>query len=149
FISITVGIILAWLLARTDIPLRGVLEFSFWLAYFIPALPVALGWILLLDPKYGLINEWLARLPFVSGPLFDIYSFWGIVWVHLSASTISIKVMLLTPAFRNLDAALEEASHVAGASVLKTLRRIAVPIMTPTILVALILGLIRSLEAFE
>jgi iron(III) transport system permease protein len=149
FISISIGIILAWLLARTDIPLRGTLEFSFWLAYFIPALPVALGWILLLDPKYGLINEWLSRLPFVSGPLFDIYSFWGIVWVHLSASTISIKVMLLTPAFRNLDAALEEASHVAGASVLKTLRRIAVPIMTPTILVALILGLIRSLEAFE
>jgi iron(III) transport system permease protein len=57
--------------------------------------------------------------------------------------------MLLTPAFRNLDAALEEASHVAGAGSLRTLVKIAVPIMMPTILVALILGLIRSLEAFE
>jgi iron(III) transport system permease protein len=148
-ISIVVGILLAWLLARTDIPMRGALEFSFWMAYFIPALPVALGWILLLDPKYGLINEWLAALPFVSGPLFNIYSFWGIVWVHLSASTISIKVMLLTPAFRNLDAALEEASHVAGAGTLKTLCKIVVPVMMPTIVVAFILGLIRSLEAFE
>jgi len=149
FIAVVVGIILAWLLARTDIPLRGWLEFSFWLAYFIPALPVALGWILLLDPKYGLINEWLSALPFVTGPLFNIYSFWGIVWVHLTASTISIKVMLLTPAFRNLDAALEEASHVAGAGTLKTLFKIVVPVMMPTILVAFILGLIRSLEAFE
>ena len=148
-IAIVIGIFLAWLIARTDIPLRGWLEFSFWLSYFIPSLPIALGWILLLDPTYGMINQWLAALPFISGPLFNIYSFWGIVWVHLSASTIAIKVMLLTPAFRNLDAALEEASYVAGASSVKTLARIAAPIMMPTILVALILGLIRSLEAFE
>jgi iron(III) transport system permease protein len=148
-IATVIGIFLAWLIARTDVPLSGWLEFSFWISYFIPSLPVALGWILLLDPKYGLINDWLASLPFIKGPLFDVYSFWGIVWVHLSASTIAIKVMLLTPAFRNLDAALEEASHVAGAGALKTLLRIAAPIMMPTILVALILGLIRSLEAFE
>jgi iron(III) transport system permease protein len=148
-IATVIGILLAWLIARTDIPLRGWLEFSFWISYFIPSLPVALGWILLLDPKYGLVNDWLAALPFVKEPLFNVYSFWGIVWVHLSASGIAIKVMLLTPAFRNLDAALEEASHVAGAGSLKTLLRIAAPIMMPTILVALILGLIRSLEAFE
>lgn len=148
-IATVIGIILAWLIARTDIPMRGWLEFSFWISYFIPSLPVALGWILLLDPKYGLINDWLSALPFIKEPLFNVYSFWGIVWVHLSASTIAIKVMLLTPAFRNLDAALEEASHVAGASSLKTLLKIAAPIMMPTILVALILGLIRSLEAFE
>ena len=66
-----------------------------------------------------------------------------------SASTIAIKVMLLTPAFRNLDASLEEALNVAGAGSLKTLLKIATPIMMPTILVAFILGLIRSLEAFE
>ena len=148
-IATVIGILLAWLIARTDIPLRGWLEFSFWISYFIPSLPVALGWILLLDPKYGLINDWLAALPFIKEPLFNVYSFWGIVWVHLSASTIAIKVMLLTPAFRNLDAAFEEASHVAGAGSLKTLLKIAAPIMMPTILVAFILGLIRSLEAFE
>lgn len=148
-LSIVIGIFLAWLIARTDIPLRGWLEFSFWLSYFIPSLPIALGWILLLDPKYGLVNQWLSALPFISEAPFNVYSFWGIVWVHLSAGTIAIKVMLLTPAFRNLDAALEEASHVAGAGPLKTLRKIAMPIMMPTILVALILGLIRSLEAFE
>ena len=30
--------------------------------------------------------------------------------------TISIKVMLLAPAFRNLDSALEEASKISGAN---------------------------------
>jgi iron(III) transport system permease protein len=148
-IATIVGIFLAWLLARTDLPMRGTLEFFFWLSYFLPALPATLGWILLLDPKYGLVNQLLLQIPFISSAPFDIYSFWGITWVHIAGTGIAIKVMLLTPAFRNLDAALEESSRTAGAGPLLTLRRIVVPILMPAILVALILGLVRSLEAFE
>ncbi|OGQ78852.1 MAG: hypothetical protein A3F90_09180 [Deltaproteobacteria bacterium RIFCSPLOWO2_12_FULL_60_19] len=148
-IATVVGIFLAWLLARTDIPMKDGLEFMFWLSFFLPALPVTLGWILLLDPKYGLLNQAITQLPFIQSPPFDIYSYWGIVWVHLATTGLSIKVMLLTPAFRNLDASLEEGSRVAGAGAIRTLLRIVVPIMMPVILVATILGLIRSLEAFE
>jgi iron(III) transport system permease protein len=148
-IGTVVGIFLAWLLARTDIPMKHGLEFMFWLAFFLPALPVTLGWILLLDPKYGILNQLFAKLPFIGGAPFDIYSYWGIVWVHLATTGISLKVMLLTPAFRNLDASLEESSRVAGAGTLRTMMRIIVPVMMPVILVTTILGLIRSLEAFE
>jgi len=63
--------------------------------------------------------------------------------------TVSVKVMLLAPAFRNLDAALEEASKISGASGWHTFFRIVVPVMMPAILVTTILGTIRSLEAFE
>jgi iron(III) transport system permease protein len=149
FIALILGIVLAWLLARTDIPLSGPLEFMFWLSFFLPALPVTIGWILLLDPKFGLVNHWLLKLPFISEPPFNIYSFWGIVWAHLASSTIGVKVLLLAPAFRNMDAALEESSRVSGASAVGTLIRIIIPVMMPAILVATILGLIRSLEAFE
>ncbi|HTM10648.1 MAG TPA: iron ABC transporter permease [Verrucomicrobiae bacterium] len=148
-IGTVVGIFLAWLLARTDIPMKHGLEFMFWLSFFLPALPVTLGWILLLDPKYGILNQLFAKLPFIGGAPFDIYSYWGIVWVHLATTGISLKVMLLTPAFRNLDASLEESSRVAGAGTLRTMMRIIVPVMMPVILVTTILGLIRSLEAFE
>jgi len=148
-IATVIGIFLAWLLARTDIPMKDGLEFMFWLSFFLPALPVTLGWILLLDPKYGLLNQAITQLPFIHSPPFDIYSYWGIVWVHLATTGLSIKVMLLTPAFRNLDAALEEGSRVAGAGAVRTLLKIIVPIMMPVILVASILGIIRSLEAFE
>jgi len=149
FIALVIGIVLAWLLARTDIPMSGSLEFMFWLSFFLPALPVTLGWILLLDPEFGLLNAWLLELPFISEPPFNIYSFWGIVWVHLAASTIGVKVLLLTPAFRNMDASLEESSRVSGAGAVGTLLRIITPVMMPAILVATILGLVRSLEAFE
>src|SRR3954470_9799979 len=58
-IALVVGSFFAWLIARTDIPMKGTLEFFFWLSFFLPALPETMGWILLLDPKYGLLNQGL------------------------------------------------------------------------------------------
>jgi len=147
-IALFIGAFFAWLIARTDIPMKGMLEFFFWLSFFLPALPETMGWILLLDPKYGLLNQGLMNLGIVGQPLFNIYSFWGIVWAHMGG-TVSVKVMLLAPAFRNLDAAFEEASKISGASGRHTFFHIVIPVMMPAILVTTILGIIRSLEAFE
>ncbi|MGH8524994.1 MAG: ABC transporter permease [Gammaproteobacteria bacterium] len=58
-------------------------------------------------------------------------------------------MLLLAPAFRNLDASLEESARSCGATPVMTLIRIVVPLMMPAILVATVLGLIRSMEAFE
>jgi iron(III) transport system permease protein len=146
-IALLIGSFFAWLIARTDIPWKGTLEFLFWLSFFLPALPETMGWILLLDPKYGLLNQGLHFLG-MGQSLFNIYSFWGIVWAHMGG-TVAVKVMLLTPAFRNLDAALEESSRISGASGRHTFFHIIVPVMMPAILVTTILGMIRSLEAFE
>jgi len=147
-IATIIGVILAWLIARTDLPWKNGLELMFWISFFLPSLPVALGWILLLDGKFGLVNQWLQALPFIDGPLFNVYSYWGIVWVH-TCSSLGVKVLLLAPAFRNLDSTLEETSRSCGATPLRTLIKVVVPLMMPAILVATILGLIRSFEAFE
>jgi iron(III) transport system permease protein len=148
-IALPIAILIAWIIARTDIPAATSLEFLFWLGYFLPPLPVTMGWILLLDSQHGLLNQWLTLLPFIKEPPFNIYSFWGIVWAHLTTSTIAVEVMLFTPAFRNMDATFEEASLVSGAGVLRTLRRIVVPIMTPIVGVVLLLAVVHSLQAFE
>jgi iron(III) transport system permease protein len=148
-LSLPLAVFIAWLLARTDLPGRRWIEFAFWAAFFLPTLTVTLSWILLLDPEYGLINTTLARLPFVSRGPFDIYSFWGIVWVHVITGSLTVKVILLTPAFRNMNASFEEASRVAGGSTLRTVLRITVPVMAPVILSVLLLGTMVSLQTFE
>src|SRR5918999_4256767 len=79
-IALAIGCFFAWLIARTDLPMKGLLEFFFWLSFFLPALPETMGWILLLDPKYGLLNQGLVALGLFSQGPFNIYSFWGIVW---------------------------------------------------------------------
>ena len=146
-LSLPLAVLIAWLLARTDLPGRRWLEFAFWAAFFLPSFTVTLSWILLLDPEYGLINTSLARL--VGAAPFNIYSFWGIVWVHVLTGSLTVKVILLTPAFRHMNASFEEASRVAGASTLRTALRITVPVMAPVILSVLLLGTMVSLQTFE
>ena len=148
--AIVLAVIFAWLIARTDMPGGTSIEFLCWMAFFIPDFPLVLAWILLLDPRFGLLNGLLSNLPFIEGPVFNLYGFWGIVWVHLSTrSGIWFKVMLLTPIFRRLGAGLEESSRVAGASTLTTLWRITFPVLAPMILAITALSFIRGLESFN
>ncbi len=148
-LSLPLAVLIAWLIARTNLPGRNGIEFAFWAAFFLPALTVTLSWILLLDPDYGLINTWIAKLPGVTKGPFNIYSFWGIVWIHLITGSLTVKVVLLTPAFRAMNASFEEASRVAGASTMRTALRITVPVMAPVILSVFLLGTMVSLQTFE
>lgn len=148
-IAMALGVWLSWVIARTDLPYARILEYGFWVAVFLPGLTVTLSWILVLDPFYGLANQMLTSLPFIDEGPFDIYSWWGIVWVHLVSGTLPVKIMLLTPAFRNLDAALEEAARSSGATTGQTMRYVVMPLLAPSLLIALVLGTIKSLEAFE
>ena len=148
-IALPLGIFISWLLARTNIFFASALEFGFWISFILPNLVTTFGWMLLLDPSTGLINNWLRELPFLNKLNFDIYSFWGIIWAHLMANGISTKVMLMTPAFRRMDASMEEASRMSGASSLTTMLRITVPAMTPVIIVVFLLSIIRIFSSFE
>ena len=148
-ISFPVAILLAWLIARTDLPGAKWLEFGFWIAFFLPVVSVTQAWILLAHPSAGLLNQTVEYLPFVDKGPFNIYSLWGIIWVHLATNSIAIKVMLLTPAFRNMDAALEDASRLCGASALGTLRRVTVPVMAPTMMTLLLLSILRAFQSVE
>jgi iron(III) transport system permease protein len=143
-----VGVFIAWILSRTNIPFATGFEFLFWISFMLPSLAVTFGWMLLLDPNTGLANTWIKKVPFLENAALDIYSFWGIVWVHFIAGIDTI-VILLTPAFRRMDASMEEASETSGANTLTTMLRITLPVMTPVLVVVFLLGLIRSLESFE
>ena len=103
----------------------------------------------MLDPNFGFLNTLAKSLPFVDGPLFNPYSFWGIVWVHTSTGGIWFKVMLLVPIFRRLGASLEEAARVSGANTAAMLRRITLPVLSPMILAVSVLSFIRGLQSFN
>lgn len=148
-ISMPLAILISWCLGRTDVPGRRIFEFLFWVMFFLPSLGVMTGWLLLFDPDFGLVNQWLKDLGVVHESPFNLYSFWGIIFIHLVTHSIAVKVMLLTPAFRNLDAAIEHASQVCGATKIQTLVKIVLPVLTPAILMVLLMSIIRGLETFE
>ncbi|MEX0729801.1 MAG: iron ABC transporter permease [Aquisalimonadaceae bacterium] len=148
-ISFPVAIAIAWVLARTDVPFARWIEFGFWASFLLPALATTTGWLLLLDPHYGLINRFLVDVGLFENSPFTLYSFWGIVFAHLVSNSISVKVMLLTPAFRNLNSTLEESSRICGANGYRAVMGIVLPLLTPVLLVTFLMSLIKGLEAFE
>jgi iron(III) transport system permease protein len=147
--AVPAAVIIAWLVARTDLPAKKLIDTFFWIALFLPSLPVVLGWILLFDPDYGAVNKFFMTYLGFSGPPLDIYSFSGIIFAHLASRSIAAKYIFLVPAFRNFDASLEEASVVAGSSPLATVWRIVIPILMPAVLITVAISLTHSLESFE
>ena len=148
-IALVLAFAIAWLLVRARLPGQRFIELAFWFGFLLPVFPMMMGWILLLDAHYGLINLALQALPFVHAAPFSIYSIPGIIWVHLTLTTVPIMVILLTPALRQMDASFEEAAEISGATTWATLWRVTIPLLAPSILTAFVLALIRSLEAFE
>lgn len=148
-VSFPIGVAIAWALARTKVPFSHTLEFLFWVAFMIPSIPTTIAWITLLDPSIGLLNTALARLPFIDRGPFNIFSIEGIVWANLMANGIALKVMLLTPAFRNMDSALEEAARVGGVGNLGTMLKITLPLMISPMILVFALQLLRVFTSFE
>ena len=148
-ISLPLAIGVSWLVARSDLPGKRLIDNFMWVAFFLPALPVLLGWILLFDPDYGVVNQFLMKGFGVTQPVFNIYTFTGIVFAHLASRSISAKYIFLVPAFRNINSSLEEAARVVGSGTLATIRAILVPLLLPAILITAAISLIHSLESFE
>jgi iron(III) transport system permease protein len=148
-IGLCVAFAVAWLLVRVELPGRKFIMYTLWFTFFLPTLPMTLGWILLAHKDYGLLNDWLMKLPFIDEPLLNIQSIPGILWVHLTLSTIPIMTILLAPALQQVDASYEEASDMAGARTGVTLRRITLPLVAPAMMTAFVAALIKALEVFE
>jgi len=147
-ITSVLAVFFAWVVTRTDTPFKGFIEMALWLGFFLPLLPMTLGWIILLDPYNGILNKFFMHVFGFTAPLFDIYSYWGIVWCHIAFST-SVRFILMTPAFTAMDASLEEAARASGSSNFGVLWRITIPILAPALLASTALGFIRSLESLE
>lgn len=146
-LALPVSFTLAWLIGRSDMPGRTVIELLCWMGIFLPILPLTFGWILLADRKFGLLNTAFQQALHLTP--FNIYGFWGIIWVHLVSTTIYYQVILQLPALRRIGATMEEAAQVSGAGRLHTMLRVTMPLLKPAMLGVALLSLVRGLESFE
>src|SRR5262249_20597282 len=137
---------LAWITARTDTPMRGGVELAALLPFITPPLIGAVAWALLAAPRTGLLNV-LGRQLGATGPVFNIYSLGGVIFVmalYLSPYVfVTVKSVM-----ERMDASLEDASLIAGGNLWKTTRNVILPLSMPAILSAAILVFTRSLEEF-
>jgi len=144
--ALVFGFVMAWILARTNVPGRLLFEQLMAVPYYLTPLLGALAWSLLGSPESGFINQ-LWRAFSGSGHLIDINTPYGIAWV-MALFEGSVAFVMIAAVMKSMDPALEEASQVMGASRLRTMLRVTLPLVVPGVLGAGIFVFAEMLGSF-
>jgi iron(III) transport system permease protein len=160
-VAVVVGASLAFLVERTDMPLKTVAYVAITSTLAMPGMLYAIAWVLLASPRIGLFNLALLRLfarddglltawagiGLTEAPI-QPYGLGGMIVVE-GLRSAGLVFLITVGVFRNMDPALEEAAAVSGAPIRTVVRRITLRLMVPGILAAAVYVFAQSLDAFE
>ena len=137
----------AWIVARTDVPGKRVLELLPVLGLSIPLLFKAFAWAFLLNPHVGILNTIIEKV-IPGAPVINIYTMAGLIFVQ-SFTNVPIVYLVTLAAMKSMDSTLEEASRMAGKGILTTFREVTFPIVRPAVFSAFVLAVIGGVGTLE
>jgi iron(III) transport system permease protein len=150
-LSLVVGVVMALLVARTDIPLKGTFDLLIIMPLFLSPFTGMIAWIALGSEKTGFINGSILALFRTLGielaPLINVWSFSGAVWVMFLFFCPFVYLFTIGN-LRGMDSSLEEAARTTGATVMRTLWHITLPMSLPAVLAAGLLVFVLSAEMY-
>jgi iron(III) transport system permease protein len=142
------GTTLAWMNERTNTPFKSLFFALSIIPLVIPSILFTISWILLASPQIGIINLVVQGWLGLEGPLFNIYSLPGMIWVdglHYSP----MAFLLMTAAFRAMDPSFEESATMSGANIFQVAWRVTLRLTWPAIVATLLILFVRAIESFE
>ncbi|MBU6498893.1 MAG: sugar ABC transporter permease [Rhodospirillales bacterium] len=147
-VMVSLSLITALVLNRR-IPARGFFRAVFFYPVLLSPVVVALIWKWILQPS-GLLNALVVGAggqaqPFLLAPGWSF--FWTVVvsiWAHMGFYTL-----ILLAGLQAIPRDLYEAAEMDGTPRWRVFRRITLPLLMPSMLVVLVLGLIRAVQAFD
>src|SRR6201992_610390 len=145
--ALVLGFLMAWIITRTNVPGRRFFEQMMVVPYYLTPLLGALAWSLLGTPESGFLNQ-VYRALGGHDYLIDINSAAGIAWV-MALFEGSVAFVMIGAVMKSMDPALEEASQVMGASRLRTMLKVTLPLVTPGVLGAAIFVFAEMLGSFS
>ena len=140
---------LAFLIGRTNLYGRKFFRSLFVLSYMVPPYVGAMAWLRLMNPNVGAINLWLRSLFGLGdspGPL-NVYTLPGMIWV-LTTFYFPYAFITISRAMEKMDPTLEDASRISGGSPLKTVFRIDLPLMLPSLLAGALLVFVSAASCY-
>jgi iron(III) transport system permease protein len=145
-VSVVIGTGLAYLTERTDIPFKKLIFIASLVPLIIPGILYTISWIFLGSPRIGIFNQWLEP---IFGPGFlNIFSLPGMIIVQ-GFDNAPLVFLLMVAAFRAMDPSLEESALMSGARMSRVFRGITLPLVKPALFAAILIMMVRNLEAFE
>lgn len=143
-VALVIGCLLAFIVARTNTPGRGLLTALILMPFVVSPYVSALAWVFLAAPRSGLLNQWLG--PLLPGPM-DIFTPWGIIWVMALSYVPYVFLFTLDP-LRNVDPSYEEAARTAGGGLWYTVRTVTLPLIAPALLSSFLLVYVQAAGQF-
>lgn len=147
FFGMLIAFPLAFLVGRTNLYGKKIFRTMFVITYMVPPYVGAMAWLRLLNPRVGSLNMLIQRIFGLSGSIFNIYTIWGMIWV-LTCFYYPYAFITISRAMEKMDPSLEEAARISGASPLKTLFTITIPMMTPSLIAAALLVFVTAASCY-
>ncbi|RIK56739.1 MAG: ABC transporter permease [Chloroflexi bacterium] len=135
---------------------RRVVGTTFWrICFFLPSLTpevaAALLWLWILQPDIGVVNSVIRQVFGVRGPDWLASPSWALpslILITLWTTIGSIRMLIFLAGLQGVPQELYDAAEVDGATWWRKVWHVTLPMISPTILLNLILGIIGSLQVF-
>lgn len=145
-VSVPVGSILGWLVARTDIPGRKLIGMLVVIPYMIPSWCKSLSWLAVFR------NSTSGSLGFLEGmgiPIPDWLAYGPVAIVLcMSLHYYAFSYIHVQSALRSINSELEEMGEICGAKQPQILRSITIPLVLPSVLSAVVMTLSKSIGTY-
>src|SRR4051794_6503695 len=149
--SLVVGVAMALLMARTDLPAKNTLEMLIIMPLYLSPFTGLIAWITLGSEKTGFINvaisAVLGSVGLDPGPLVNIWNYSGVAWVMFLFFCL-FAYLFTVGNLRAMDSSLEEAARTSGATAFQAMMRVTIPMCTPAILASGILIFVLAAEMY-
>lgn len=147
--SMALGLLLA-LMLNEKIPARGVLRTIFFSPYVTTTAAVALLWVWIFDPRYGLLNAALALVG-IAGPRWLTDQNWSMTALIIMNvwKTLGYTMVIYLAGLQAIPRDLLEAAKIDGAGRWTMFRYITFPLLSPTTFFILVTTLLSAFQVFD
>jgi trehalose/maltose transport system permease protein len=145
------GMVIA-LVLNASFPGRGVVRTAVLIPWAVPTIVSAKMWSWMLNDQFGIINDALMKLGFISHPLAwtanpDL-SMIAVIMVDVWKTTPFMALLLLA-GLQMLPSDCYEAAKVDGINPVKVFFKVTLPLVRPAVMVAVIFRALDALRIFD
>ena len=145
-VSTVIGCLMAWIVSRTKVRFQKLIHALMTVHFFIPPFISALAWQQILGPV-GVVNKLYMQISGATEPLVNIYGQNGILFVFILTGSVTTYMVVLD-SFYKMQASLEEAAVIVGASPFQVIKDITLPVLKPSILSAMLMVFMANISNY-
>jgi iron(III) transport system permease protein len=147
-VTLFISIPITWLVHRTNLKFKRFFIILIFLHAVLPGFVRVMGWIMLLSPEIGMINQMIRMvLPIETGPL-SPYNIPFIIFMQ-GLSFVPTMFLMLGGSFLSIDPSLEESAETSGLNRIQVFRRISFPLVKPAVVAGSIYTFVTAASMFE